>query len=91
MSYYWFNREKILKNTRDKYYNKGGEKKAAKYYIANKTFLREDARNKYRNLSEKEKERKTKYQRDKYHMDIDLNGKLKTLSQKLLRFKENKK
>ena len=91
MSYYWFNREKILKNTGDKYHNKGGEKKAAKYYIANKTFLREDARNKYRNLSEKEKERKTKYQRDKYHMDIDLNGKLKTLSQKLLRFKENKK
>ena len=90
-NYYWFNREKILTNKRDKYHNKGGEKKAAKYYIPNKTFLREDARNKYRNLSEKEKERKTKYQRDKYHMDIDLNEKLKTLSQKLLCFKEDKK
>ena len=33
-------------------------KKAARYYIANKEVLREDARNKYRNLSEKKKEKK---------------------------------
>ena len=35
MSYYWFNREKILKNGRDKHHNKGGKKKAAKYYKDN--------------------------------------------------------
>ena len=53
MSYYWFNREKILKNEWDKYHNKGRNKKAAKYYAANKEVLKEDARNKYKNLPEK--------------------------------------
>ena len=28
MSYYWFSREKLLKNAWDKYPNKGGGKKA---------------------------------------------------------------
>ena len=55
MSYYWFNREKIFKNAWDKYHNKGGKEKAAKYYAANKGALGEDARNKYRNLSKKKK------------------------------------
>ena len=27
MNYYWFNREKILKNEKDKYHNKGGKKR----------------------------------------------------------------
>ena len=31
MSYYWFNGEKILKNTWDRYHNKGRKEKAAKY------------------------------------------------------------
>ena len=44
MSYYWFNREKLLKSAWDKYYNKGGKQKAAKYYAANKNVLREDAK-----------------------------------------------
>ena len=35
MSYYWFNRETLLKNTWDKYHSKGGKQKAAKYYAAN--------------------------------------------------------
>ena len=35
MSYYWFNREKILKNVWDKYHKKGGEERAAKYYVEN--------------------------------------------------------
>ena len=37
----------------DKYHNKGGKQKAAEYYTTNQEVLREDARNKYRNLSEK--------------------------------------
>ena len=36
MSYYWFNRSKILKDAWNKYHNKGGKQKAAKYYAANK-------------------------------------------------------
>ena len=77
MSYYWFNRKKLLKNAWDKYHNKGGKQKAAKYYAANQEVLREDARNKYRNLPEKEKNKKRKYQRERYHMNADLNEKLK--------------
>lgn len=75
-SYYWFNREKVLKTARDKCHNKGG-KKAAKYYIANKDILREDPRNKYREVSTKKKDKNRKYQRDRYHMDLDLNEGLK--------------
>ena len=58
MSYYWFNRENILKDAWNKYHNKGGKEKAAEYHAANKEVIKEDARNKYRNLSEKQKDRK---------------------------------
>ena len=44
MSDYWFNREKLLKNAWDKYHNKGGKQKAAKYYAANQEVLRQDAK-----------------------------------------------
>ena len=77
MSYYWFNREKILKNAWDKYHNKGGKEKAAKYYAANQEVLKEDSRNRYRNLSKKEKDKKKKYQKERYCMNIDLDEKLK--------------
>ena len=36
MSYYWFNREELLKKAKTKYHNKGGKEKAAKYYEDNK-------------------------------------------------------
>ena len=61
----------------DKYHSKGGKQKAAKYYAANQKVLREDARNNYRNLSEKEKNKKRKYQRERYHINTDLNKNLK--------------
>ena len=77
MSYYWFNRENLLKNAWDKYHNKGEKQKAAKYYSTNQEVLREDARNKYRNLSEKEKYKKRKYQIERYHMNTGLNETLK--------------
>ena len=77
MSYYWFNREKLLKSEWGKDHNKGGRQKAAKYYADNQEVLREDARNKYRNLSGKEKNKKRKYQMERYHINADLNEKLK--------------
>ena len=58
MSYCWFNRKKLLKNAWDIYHNKGGKQKTAKYYTANQELLREDAKNKYRNLSEEKKNKK---------------------------------
>ena len=72
MNYYWFNRENLLKNTWNRYHNKGGKQKAAKYYAANQKVLRQGARNKYRNISENEKNKKRKYQRERYHMNTDL-------------------
>ena len=77
MSYYWFNRSKILKNAWNKYHNKGDKEKATKYHAANKIALLEDAINMYRSLSEKQRNVKRKYQRERYHMNTDLNEKLK--------------
>ena len=56
----------MLQKTEEKYRNCGG--KAAGYYIANKDGLKEKARNKYINLSEKEKEAKRQYSRDRKKM-----------------------
>ena len=73
MKYYWFNRKNLLKNTSDKYHNKGGKQKAAEYYRKNADLIKLEAKNKYRNLSGKEENKKRKYQREKYHMNTDLN------------------
>ena len=91
MRYYWFNREKLLKNVWDKYHNKGGKQKAAKYYAANQEVLREDARNKYRNLPEKEKNKKRKHQSERYHMNTDLNERLKRYQRNYYASKQIKK
>ena len=55
MSYYWFNREKLLKNGWNRYHNKGGKQKAAEYYKKNADTIKFEARNKYKNMSKKEK------------------------------------
>ena len=66
MSYYWFNREDLLKKAKTKYYNKGGKEKAAKYYKDNKETVKGKgkARNKYKNLTEEEKELKRQYSKE---------------------------
>ena len=46
MSYYWFNREELLKRAYEVHHNKGGKEKAAKYYKDNKEAIKK-ARNKY--------------------------------------------
>ena len=66
-----------MKNAYDKYHNKGGKQKAAEYYRKNADLIKLEVRNKYKNLSEKEKNKKRKYQRERYHMNTDLNEKLK--------------
>ena len=40
MSYYWFNREELLKKAKEKYDN-GGIEKAAKYYKDNKDVIKQ--------------------------------------------------
>ena len=64
MSYYWFNRQELLRKARNRYYYGGDKEKAAKYYSKNREVLSRKARNRYRNLSEKEKEAKREYQRE---------------------------
>ena len=67
MSYYWFNREELLKKAKEKYQNKDGKEKAAKYYQENKEVIKEKTRNKYKNLTEEEKELKRQHSRDRYN------------------------
>ena len=54
MSYYQFNWQELLQKAKDRYHNCGGKENSVKYYIANKGVLKENARNKFRNLSEEE-------------------------------------
>ena len=78
MSYYWFNRENLLKNAWNKYHNKGGKQKAAEYCKKNADVIKFEARNKYKNVRKikKEKKKKRKYQRERYYTTY-LNEKLK--------------
>ena len=66
MSYYFFNRPELLQKAKYRYHNCGGKNKAAEHYIANKEVLKENAKNKYRNLLEEKKEVKIEYGRDRY-------------------------
>ena len=58
MSYYWFNRKDLLEKTKETYHKEGGKEKASEYYQKNKKAIKEKARNKYKNLTEEEKEKK---------------------------------
>ena len=55
-----------MQKTKHKYDNCGGKEKAAEYYQANKDIIKEKARNKCKNLSEKEKEAQRQYSKDRY-------------------------
>ena len=51
MSYYWFNTQKILQKTKERY----SKEKASEYYKQNKKVIKEKWRNRYKNLSEEKK------------------------------------
>ena len=55
-----------MQKAKDRYHNCGGKEKAAKYYTDNNEVLKEKSNNKYRNLSEEEKELKRKYGKNRY-------------------------
>ena len=65
--YYWFNKQELLKKAKEKYDNDGGKEKTSKYYRDNKDVLKENARNKYKNLTEEEKELKRQSSMDRYN------------------------
>ena len=61
ISYYWFDRKELQQKAKGRYHNGGGKEKAAEYCLKNRgEGLKENANNKYRSLSEKEKEAKRK-------------------------------
>ena len=62
MSNYWFNRQEILQNAKEKY----SKEKAAEYYSQNKETIKEKSREHYKNLSQEEKDKIKGYQRKKY-------------------------
>ena len=63
-----------MQKAKDRYHNCGGKEKSAKYYIENKEILKEKAKNKYRYLSEEEKEEKRKYGRNRYKIMKEKTG-----------------
>ena len=67
MSYYWFNREELLKKTKETYGNKEVKEKASKYYEENKEAIKERVKNKYKNLTGEEKELKRQYSKNRYN------------------------
>ena len=61
-----FDRQELLKKAKDRYHNCGGKEKAVEYHIDNKVVLKENGRNKYRNMSVEEKEVKREYAKNRY-------------------------
>ena len=47
MSYYWFNRKEILQRAKERC----SKEKAAEYYLESKEVIKENSKNRYKNLS----------------------------------------
>ena len=60
-----------MQKANDRYHNCGGKEKAAECYIKNKEVLKENAKNKYRKLLEKERVVKREYRRNRYMTKIE--------------------
>ena len=57
MSYYQFNSQEILQKAKERY----SKKKAAEYYLKNKEVIEEKSKNRYKNLSQEEKDKIKEY------------------------------
>ena len=66
MSYYLFNRQEILQIAKKTY----SKEKAAEYYLQNKEVIKEKPRNRFKNLSEGEKNKIKEYQKKRYQESI---------------------
>ena len=54
MSYYQFNRQEILQKAKKNY----SKEKAAEYYLLNKEAIKKNKKNRYKNMTDKEKKQK---------------------------------
>ena len=66
MSYSWFNRTAILQKVKQRY----SKEKATEYYLENKEAIKEESKNRYKNLPKEEKDKIKKYQRKRYQLLI---------------------
>ena len=66
MSYYWFKRQELLQKAKEKYDN-GGKEKPVKCYRDNKDVIKQKSNDKYKNLSEEEKEAKRQDSKNRYN------------------------
>ena len=57
MSYYWFNRQEVLQKVKEEY----SEEKAIEYYARNNEAIKENSRERYKNLSQEEKDKIKEY------------------------------
>ena len=62
MNYYWFNRQEILQKAKENY----SKEKAAEYYKQNKEAIKEKSGERYKNLSQEEKDKIKDYKRKKF-------------------------
>ena len=62
MSYYWFNKQETMQKANKKY-SKG---KAAEYYLKNREVINKKSRERYKNLSQEEKDKIKQYHRKRY-------------------------
>ena len=58
MSYYWFSRQEILPKAKERY----SKEKTAEYHSQNKGAIKEKSKNRYKNLSQEEKDKIKEYQ-----------------------------
>ena len=59
MSYYQFNRQEILQKAKKRY----SKEKAAEYHLKDKESIKEKSKNRYKNLSQGEKDKIKEYQK----------------------------
>ena len=61
MSYYWYIRQELMKKAKEKCRSCGGKEKTAEYYQTDKDAIKQKENDKYKNLTEEEKEAKRKH------------------------------
>ena len=61
-----------MQKTEKKYYNCSGKEQTAECYKTNKDVIKEKAKNKYKNLTEEEKEAKRQYSKNRYNNGINI-------------------
>ena len=61
MSYYWFNRQEILQNAKERYC----KEKTAEYYLQNTEYIKQKSRERYKNLSEEKKKTRLRSTKEK--------------------------